>query len=288
MPPAGLAGRLDHDALLAAVIADPDSDTPRLVYADYLEEAGDEADAARAEFIRMQCSIAERERIARQTDGAEWLRTLRLAQEYEARWQAQLPHLPGVAWRFADQLLGVIAWRGFPMACVSSVANWHCLRARLVAAAPMDCVRLRLWPGADAGAITRSPLAGRLRVLAVDFTPQAGLGGWLFEELAALTRTVLSGDPSRWRGLVLNALTPEIVTELSKSMALPGLEWLRLPNHSFTPTRLRPLLSAYGLPRLAWVQGFGAFSVPAGMGEAIDQSELDAAFADRRARLTHG
>lgn len=53
MPPAGLAGRPDHDALLAAVVADPDADLPRLVYADYLEEAGDEADAARAEFIRL-------------------------------------------------------------------------------------------------------------------------------------------------------------------------------------------------------------------------------------------
>jgi len=41
----------DEDALLAAIIADPDEDTPRLVYADWLDENGQEE---RAEFIRLQ------------------------------------------------------------------------------------------------------------------------------------------------------------------------------------------------------------------------------------------
>ncbi len=43
-------------SLLAAVIAEPDDDFPRLVLADWLEEAGQ---ADRAEFIRVQCRIAE-------------------------------------------------------------------------------------------------------------------------------------------------------------------------------------------------------------------------------------
>lgn len=42
-------------ALLAAILANPGDDTPRLVYADWLEEAGD---ANRAAFIRLQCRIA--------------------------------------------------------------------------------------------------------------------------------------------------------------------------------------------------------------------------------------
>lgn len=41
----------DGDALLKAVLADPDEDTPRLVYADWLQENGQ---AERAEFIRVQ------------------------------------------------------------------------------------------------------------------------------------------------------------------------------------------------------------------------------------------
>jgi uncharacterized protein (TIGR02996 family) len=43
-------------ALLRAVAAAADDDTPRLVYADWLEEHGD---ADRAEFIRVQCRLAE-------------------------------------------------------------------------------------------------------------------------------------------------------------------------------------------------------------------------------------
>ena len=45
----------DHDAFLAAIIARPDDDLPRLVYADYLDE---QADADRAEFVRVQCELA--------------------------------------------------------------------------------------------------------------------------------------------------------------------------------------------------------------------------------------
>jgi uncharacterized protein (TIGR02996 family) len=44
--------------LLAAVFAEPHDDAPRLVYADWLDEHGDEHDRARAEFIRLQCEIA--------------------------------------------------------------------------------------------------------------------------------------------------------------------------------------------------------------------------------------
>ena len=46
---------------LAAVRAHPGDDTPRLVYADWLEGRGDGGDAERAEFIRVQCEIANLE-----------------------------------------------------------------------------------------------------------------------------------------------------------------------------------------------------------------------------------
>jgi uncharacterized protein (TIGR02996 family) len=44
-----------HDAFLQEILANPDDDVPRLVYADYLEEHGHEA---RADFIRIQCQLA--------------------------------------------------------------------------------------------------------------------------------------------------------------------------------------------------------------------------------------
>ncbi len=42
-------------ALLAAIRAHPDEDTPRLVYADLLQEQGDDD---RAEFVRVQCELS--------------------------------------------------------------------------------------------------------------------------------------------------------------------------------------------------------------------------------------
>jgi uncharacterized protein (TIGR02996 family) len=43
------------DALLAAVLAAPDDDSPRLIYADWLDENGQ---PEQAEFIRVQCELA--------------------------------------------------------------------------------------------------------------------------------------------------------------------------------------------------------------------------------------
>ena len=41
------------DAFLQAIVEAPDDDTPRLIYADWLEERGD----PRGEFIRLQCRL---------------------------------------------------------------------------------------------------------------------------------------------------------------------------------------------------------------------------------------
>jgi uncharacterized protein (TIGR02996 family) len=48
----------EEDALLSAIAADPDEDTPRLVYADWLDEHDRHA---RAEFIRLQIDMARKE-----------------------------------------------------------------------------------------------------------------------------------------------------------------------------------------------------------------------------------
>src|SRR5215213_4661741 len=58
----------DEDALLAAIAANPEEDTPRLAYADWLDEHADalpgrapDAVRARAEFIRLQIATDGRE-----------------------------------------------------------------------------------------------------------------------------------------------------------------------------------------------------------------------------------
>ncbi|HYH68204.1 MAG TPA: TIGR02996 domain-containing protein [Urbifossiella sp.] len=51
----------DRDALYAAVLAAPDDDTPRLVFADYLDDTGVRADGIRARFVRNQVALARAE-----------------------------------------------------------------------------------------------------------------------------------------------------------------------------------------------------------------------------------
>src|SRR5436190_21672658 len=46
----------EHPGLLQAILDSPDDDTPRLVYADWLDEQGE---TLRAEWIRLQCRLAQ-------------------------------------------------------------------------------------------------------------------------------------------------------------------------------------------------------------------------------------
>ena len=58
----------DGDALLRAILAEPDEDTPRLMYADWLQENGE---PERAEYIRVQVQLARQYR-AFCPDGHPW------------------------------------------------------------------------------------------------------------------------------------------------------------------------------------------------------------------------
>jgi uncharacterized protein (TIGR02996 family) len=75
-------------ALLQAILESPDDDAPRLVYADWLEEYGDEHDRDRAEFIRVQCALASQVEDVR--DEELQRRDDELRQQHEERWLAPL------------------------------------------------------------------------------------------------------------------------------------------------------------------------------------------------------
>jgi uncharacterized protein (TIGR02996 family) len=84
----------DEAALLAAILARPDEDTPRLMYADWLDEHGQ---PERAEFIRIQCDPT--------ADEAAEDRAAELEERNRTKWLAGLPQFPGARWEFR---------RGFP------------------------------------------------------------------------------------------------------------------------------------------------------------------------------
>ena len=79
----------DERALIQAVIAAPDDDTPRMVYADWLDEHGR---PERAEFIRVDCELA---RLADNEPGRQaraealWERRVELIEAHYRTWEAE-------------------------------------------------------------------------------------------------------------------------------------------------------------------------------------------------------
>jgi uncharacterized protein (TIGR02996 family) len=84
--------RMSEDAFLRAILAQPNDDNVRLVYADWLEEQGDPGSASRAEFLRLTAELGA-------TGGRKgWRKALRkqlqkLAAELDTDWLAVVSRL---------------------------------------------------------------------------------------------------------------------------------------------------------------------------------------------------
>jgi uncharacterized protein (TIGR02996 family) len=94
-------GMSDEKALLAAILANPDEDTPRLAYADWLQEHGDESGLARAEFIRLQCELA---RLDEYDPRANIIagRCRELSDVHWQTWATEIGHTSRYPYHFAD------------------------------------------------------------------------------------------------------------------------------------------------------------------------------------------
>src|SRR5438270_1223294 len=89
---------MSQAAFLNAIRDDPDDDTPRLVYADWLDEQGGIANAARAEFIRVQVGLARLDETAPARPALED-RENELLRAHEVVWVGDVPRGFG-GWRF--------------------------------------------------------------------------------------------------------------------------------------------------------------------------------------------
>jgi|SRR5579883_363696 len=85
MPPPG------HEPFLHAICTNPEDDTVRLVYADWLDENGD---PERAEFIRLQVAQADKPRAY---DAAHF-RAEALYKKNNAAWIGEIPQVGGIEW----------------------------------------------------------------------------------------------------------------------------------------------------------------------------------------------
>jgi uncharacterized protein (TIGR02996 family) len=221
-----------HDAFLQDIIAHPEDDAPRLIYADWLDEHGNEAERARAEFIRIQCELANLPAAegGRRRDLER--RQARLLKKYRPRWLEPLKkQLPAALYLRVSR--GVFC-RGF-VEQVSLVPrlflDWG---EKLFGLQPITHLRLRE-VFLDRPRILTSPLLARLR----------GLD--------------LSREPVRVRGCELLAGCPH----------LAGLAELRLARADLTPTAVRALFRPDSHLRRLRLLDLGWNNLHAPAGEAL-------------------
>src|SRR5579871_2624721 len=130
----------DHDAFLRAILAAPADDAPRLIYADWLEEAGR---PARAAFIRVQCALdagppdpARREPLVRHETALVLRHLLDWDREFAAAAGLDLqgPGFWDWGWR-----------RGFVDDFVCGARQWLAVGAAVRALQPVRQVKLSHW-----------------------------------------------------------------------------------------------------------------------------------------------
>jgi uncharacterized protein (TIGR02996 family) len=207
-------------ALLRVIAAQPDEDTPRLVYADYLDESGDPSSAARAEFIRLHTRAArlppdspERGFLDRRVD--------QLLCAWDVAWQREWP----------DGYKRLCGYRrGFAHRVASSAST-------LTTAADdprlLFVDYLELTPdvsGSQLGAVLGHPLFARLTELVVRGGPLGPEG----------TRVLAAGQYPRLERLVLAGSMPgdADLSALGRSDGFPRLRVLDLAINAITAAGL--------------------------------------------------
>ncbi len=166
----------EREALYAVVLAEPEADAPRLVYADWLEEhPRDEADTARAHFIRLEVE-AEALPADSPDRAAMEAAAAKLFNRHSDAWNRDLP-----TWdEWYDSTL--VYRRGFPEELRTVFRKLALSGGRLFTAAPIRslCVTSpRGWPPSFNVLLQatdgRLPDLNRLRALTIG--PRLRLGG---------------------------------------------------------------------------------------------------------------
>ena len=134
----------DREALLAAIRMHPDEDTPRLVFADWLDEHGEEFDGWRAAFIRGQIAGARPK--LHKWMARKWFAIL--PRDFEIRkgkylWFHELPHASA----------SIV--RGFIERVRCTAADWLANADTILAEHPVRRVRLTTWPEQNSYALNR-------------------------------------------------------------------------------------------------------------------------------------
>jgi uncharacterized protein (TIGR02996 family) len=215
-------------ALLADVCEHPEDDTPRLVYADWLEEHGGQRE--RAEAIR----LGVRRRRLDDLDPEAWVLDSQLRWMHEtdrAAWKAELPKLDGVSFG---------GFRGGLVRLATVHSSAHLLRHEeaLFGAVPLDYLQLFVEGPGDTAALARCRYLHRLHTLEISGMIRP----------THLDLPLLAGCPglARLRRLRIpeGAHEDGLLRALASCPAWPALESLTLYRGMFGAPGLRALASA--------------------------------------------
>jgi uncharacterized protein (TIGR02996 family) len=213
---------------LEDIVAHIDDDTPRLVYADWLMENGQDD---RAEFIRVQI---ERARLPAWEAGQVRLRLREqeLLKLHGEEWLAELPAVEGAKWEgFRRGIVAEVSFASFE----ALRANAHACRA----VAPVEAVTVR-WPRRNEAGQAGPPIA-ELRELSLTGRPSGE------DEIAWLAD---SPQLSTLRSLTGRGLWADGLARLVASPHLARLRTLRLPSNNLGNPGILALVEAASLTAL--------------------------------------
>jgi uncharacterized protein (TIGR02996 family) len=228
-----------EDSLFQAILAQPDDDAPRLVYADWLEEhATAPAELAHAEMIRVQCrlallaadhvdrpALAAREEDLLRAHWEEWVASVRSTLPFLSHSPESLPLRRGFLGRTE---VGNSFW-ALPEAFQAHAATWF--QARLV---PRLSINLGASPG-------RARVGGAMLLAQLAASPYLGLAAAIhFEEVSLDDASVQALAAAPYLGcltllnLSRNDLTAAGAAALASAPPLATLTTLDLSNNALS------------------------------------------------------
>jgi uncharacterized protein (TIGR02996 family) len=263
----------DRDAMLRAIAANPDDDTPRLIYADLLDELGGAVNVARARFIRLQI---ETHREPGEPDGVwpfepeetfeseEALKQKRaqtqvLAHRYHREWLLEFPTWCNPMFGLLGQTVVDLYSRGFVERVTTKVKPLVLRGAELFDVVPVRELELHGGAAKLISAVFDCPALARLKVLTLRWRNVS-------DELA----TAIAECPWLSELIELDLTDCELderaVRILSRSDRLPALRAIRLGGGCLNAAVVRALAAS---PKLAGVRELGVWRC------RLSESDLD-------------
>jgi uncharacterized protein (TIGR02996 family) len=281
---------MTRDALLRAVLEEPEDDAPRLIYADWLEEHGGEKEAARAEFIRVQVKSS---RLPEEDDRRAELeaRASELREAHGAEWEGPLSgraHVEAYRRGFAEAVgLHRGDWQGnegagqflADLAAVLELApvreaHWFargCLRARLAGREDLSSLfdHLSARGESDLELLAASPLLRRLHTIDIGFLTLEGNPGDFNPGIQALAASA-HAEGLTSLGLAGKYLDDDSIRALAGSPHLPNLTDVDLSYNGLNDAAVGALAAFPLAGRLARLNLQGNHHLTSGAGRIFD------------------